>query len=190
MRKTTILCCLLLLTLTVGRKANAQDAPKPQDAAKAPEVPIHYFHLEFVVQELGADSKPTNSRSYTTTVSTDPHETGSIRTGARVPIATGSYSSNAASSQTSTQFQYIDVGVNIDTRNAKEIGRALSLDLTAEVKSVSAANDPVLHQPVTRESRWQAAILIPIGKPTVIFTSDALDSKGAMQMVVTATPLQ
>jgi hypothetical protein len=33
-------------------------------------------------------------------------------------------------------------------------------------------------------------VLIPIGKPSVVFTSDSLDNKGSMQLVVTATPLQ
>jgi hypothetical protein len=37
---------------------------------------------------------------------------------------------------------------------------------------------------------WDAPVLIPIGKPTVVFSSDALESKGGMQLVVTATLLQ
>jgi len=188
MRKITLYCCLLFLIPALGNKAFAQDSPKPQNAAKAPETPVHYYHLEFVVQETGADDKPTNSRSYSTTVSTDPHENGSIRAGVRIPIATGT--ENAASALVNTQFQYIDVGVNIDTRSVQEIGRSLSLYLTAEVSSVSTSSDPSLHQPVIRNNRWQAAILIPIGKPAVVFTSDEFDRKGSMRMVVTATPME
>jgi hypothetical protein len=47
------------------------------------------------------------------------------------------------------------------------------------------ANDPVI-----RQSLWQGSVVIPIGKPTVAFSSDTVDSKGGMQLVVTATPLQ
>ena len=188
MRKITFICCLLLCSLLVSHKAFAQDS-KPQESAKAAEPPAHYYHLDYLVQELGADGKPTNSRTYTTTVCTGVNETASIRAGSKIPIATGSYG-ETKSTIVNTQFQYIDVGVNIDTRQAHEIDRQLSLHLTADVSSVATSGDQDLHQPVLRQNRWQAQVLIPIGKPTVVFTSDSLDSKGSMQVVVTATPLQ
>jgi hypothetical protein len=193
MRKTILTCCLLLAAAAFAPRAFSQDAAKPAETAKAPEPPAHYYHLEFVVQELGADGKATNSRSYTTTVSTDSRESqSSIRTGSRIPIATGSFSSGGDNNKplVNTQFQYIDVGVNIDARRTREIGRQLSIDLTADVSSVASATDPALHQPVVRQDKWQAVVLIAVGKPTVVFTSDSLDSKGSMQLAVTATPLQ
>jgi hypothetical protein len=184
MRKTILTCCLLLAAAAFVPRAFSQDAAKPHETAKAPEPPAHYYHLEIVVQELGADGKATNSRSYTTTVSTDSREAqSSIRVGSRIPILTSSSVEN-------TQFQYIDVGVNIDARRTREIGRQLSIDLTADVSSVASATDPALHQPVVRQNKWQAVVLIAVGKPTIVFTSDSLDSKGSMQLVVTATPLQ
>ena len=192
MRKTILICCLLLVAPAFARQAFAQDTPQPAETAKAPEPPAHYYHLEIVVQELGADGKATNSRSYTTTVSTDSREAqSSIRTNSRIPIVSGSFSSGGDNKPlVNTQFQYIDVGVNIDARRTREIGHQLSIDLTADVSSVASAADPTLHQPVIRQNKWQAVVLIPVGKPTVVFTSDALDSKGSMQLVVTATPLQ
>ena len=193
MRKTNLIWCLLLAAAAFGPRAFAQDTPQPTEAAKAPEPPAHYYHLEIVVQELGADGKATNGRSYTTTVSTDSHEAqSSIRVGSRIPIATGTFSSAGDNNKpvVNTQFQYIDVGVNIDARRTREIGRQLSIDLTADVSSVANAPDPALHQPVVRQNKWQAVVLIAVGKPTVVFTSDSLDSKGSMQLVVTATPLQ
>jgi hypothetical protein len=36
---------------------------------------------------------------------------------------------------------------------------------------------------------WQASVLIPIGKRTVVFSSDALENKGGMQLSITATRL-
>jgi len=188
MRKTILIWCLLLASAAVVPPAYAQDASQPAETAKAPEPPAHYYRLEIVVQELGADGKPTNSRSYTTTVSTDSHEAqSSIRTGSKIPIAS---SSSSSGHESNTQFQYVDVGVNIDARRTREIGRQLSIDLTADVSSVASASDLVLHQPIVRQNRWQAVVLIAIGKPTVVFTSDSLDSKGSMQLVATATPLQ
>lgn len=190
MRKFIFICCLLFLTFSLGLRSNAQDAPSAQEAAKALESPRHFYHLEFVVQELDSGAKPINSRVYTTTVNTDPRSFGSIRTGSRIPIATGSFSAGEPSASVNTQFQYIDVGVNIDVRKVNEIERQLALDLTAEVSSVANAADPNLHHPVIRQNKWQSVVFIPVGKRTVVFTSDSLDSKGSMQVVVTATPVQ
>lgn len=195
MRKITFFCTVLLLTLAFRQSAFAQNAtgeqssPKAQDTTQAPAV--HYYHLDFVIDELGSDGKPVNSRTYTTTVNTDTHSTTSIRTGSRIPIAVGSFTSGGGkvSAVADTQFQYQEVGINIDVRHVQEIGRQLALDLTAELSGV-AATDQNLHEPVFRENRWQASVIIPIGKQSVVFTSDSIDSKGSTRVLVTATPIQ
>ena len=202
MRKIAI-CSLLLLMLPFSGRALAQDQPKTSpegkasETTKAPEPPVHYYHLEFVVQELGDDGKPVNSRTYSTTINTNRHSSPiSIRTGSRVPIATGASSADAAK-HVDTQFQYIDVGVSFDIRDAyltEEVSDRLAFFLNADISSLASTtrmgspNGP--EEPVIRQNRWSAPVLIPIGKPTVVFTSDALDSKGGMQVVVTATRLQ
>jgi general secretion pathway protein D len=144
-----------------------------------------------VVQELGTDGKPVNSRAYSTAVATNANERSVIRANSRVPIATGSTAGTTDGSVVNTQFQYQDVGVEIDVRNTHEIGRLLTLNLTADVKSMGGtALLGSTHEPIFRQNRWESWVLIPIGKATVVFKSDDLDSKGSMQMVVTATLLQ
>ncbi|HEV2485004.1 MAG TPA: hypothetical protein VGT08_05685 [Terracidiphilus sp.] len=192
MRKITILCCLMLFTVTLGRKAFAQDtanAPvaRAPESAKPATPPVHYYHLDFVIEELGSDSKPVNSRTYSTTVSTGPHGGMSIRTGSRIPIATGSMTANGTTE--ATQYQYVDVGVNIDVNEVHEVGSQLAISLTADLTGLAQSDDPRLHQPVIRQNKWQAPVLIPIGKASVAFTSDSLDNKGGTRVVVTATPL-
>lgn len=193
MRKTIFLLCFVFFSLAFTSRALAQDESKPQETAKTTEAPAHYYHLEFVVQELGTDGKPTNSRTYTTTVttSTDSRDYTSIRVGSRIPIATGSSSTSSnPNALVNTQFQYVDVGVNIDIHRAHEVGRLLSFALNADISSVAETRDANLHQPIIRQNKWQAVVLIPIGKPSVVCTSDTLDSKGSIQLVVTATPVQ
>jgi hypothetical protein len=192
MRKITLVGFVMLLMLALGHWTIAQGAPSGQSSPKAPDtpqVPVHYYHLDFVIDELGSDGKPVNSRTYTTTVNTDSHSTMSIRTGSRIPIATGSYS-NVASSLVNTQFQYQEVGINIDVRHVQEIGRQLALDLTADLTGVASATDQNSHQPVIRQNRWQASVIIPIGKQSTVFTSDSIDNKGSTRVLVTATPIQ
>lgn len=184
MRKLMLICALVLGTLVPLRQARAQDSAKPEEAGRSSESAPHFYRVTFVVEEIGANEKPTNSRTYTTTISTDRHFVGSIRTGSRVPIPIGT--SGPASP---SQFQYVNTGINFDIMNVVEIGHELSFNLTADINSVADAKDPSLREPVTRQNRWQAAVLIPIGKASVVLTSDALDSATNLRVSMTATPL-
>ena len=181
-------CCVLILVPASGGKVLAQESTPPQEQAKAPEPQAHFYHLEFVVQETGPDGKPTNSRTYSGAVSTNHKDMSySMRTGSRVPIATSAPDGN----NKNTQFQYIDVGVSIDAHQVREEGDKLALWLNADISSLAGTqNISGVNEPVVRQNKWQAEVLIPIGKPTVVFTSDVLDSKGGMQLVVTATALK
>lgn len=182
MRKVTVVCSVLLLTLAFGMKARAQESsnasqPKAQEAAPAPE---HFYHLDFVVEELNAESKPVNSRTYSTSVNTGQHSNLSIRTGSRIPIPTGT-----------DQYQYSDVGVDFDVHNVREVNRQLAFDLTVNVSGV--AENPAgstVRVPIIRQNRWQASVLVPVGKSTPIFASDSNDSKGSTRVLVTATPIE
>jgi hypothetical protein len=199
MRKIPVLCSLLVLIIPAAAlPARAQEPTKSTDKTSVPEPPAHYYHLEFALQEVGADGKPTNTRSYSAIVCTGKNQQFSAtRTGLRVPIITGAYHAPNApgDNKLEYQFQYIDVGVNIDAEDVREIGRDLAIHLKAEVSSVAESATPTTvsgmpNDPVIRQNVWQGSVLIPIGKSTVAFSSDALDSKGAMQLVVTASPLQ
>ena len=186
MRKFVLICSLTLAALAIPQAIRAQDASKAAEAAKpAP----NFYHLVFEVEERGADNKVINSRTYTTTVSTDSRNV-SIRTGSKVPVATGSYSTGNSKDPVNTQFQYIDVGVDFDISRVTEIRDQLSIQLAAVVSSM--ADTTVIsdvREPIIRQNKWEAPVLIPIGKPTVVFTSDSLDSKGSMAVKLTATPL-
>src|SRR5258708_4048175 len=186
MHKITIVSLLALAALATGNISFAQDERKASDTPKAVEPAPHFYHVVFLVQELGPDGKPNNGRSYTTTVSADPRvPTDSIRTNARIPVVT-SISKTANGEENATQFQFMDIGVNFDVRQVQEVGRELSMQIKTDVSSLFPSSDSRLQQTVVRHNQWESPVLIPIGKPTVSFTSDALNSKDAMQVVVTA----
>ena len=178
----------VLLGLSCGY---AQDKP----AAQPPTAQQPVIHIPLKVQLTLSDydgTKKISSMPYTLMLvvsQTDKRDSlASIRIGSRVPVAT------QKSGENGTQYQYLDVGVSIDTVSLREIGHQLAIQLKTEVSSVAESapssvsglpNDPVIRQNV-----WQGSVLIPIGKATVAFSSDAIDSKGGMQLVVTATLIQ
>jgi len=85
----------------------------------------------------------------------------------------------------------MDIGISIDVREAREVNGKFSATLVADISSLAREPDPGgATAPVVRNNRWQSPVLLPLNKATVVFTSDALDTKGSMQLVVTATQVQ
>jgi hypothetical protein len=197
MRRFVLACCLVITALAPGRVVYSQEdakanAAKQQDtSAKAPEPPAHYYLLDFVIQEIGTDGKPTNSRSYSTTVSTRQRDGAStIKTGSRIPIIVGGPATSGGEKHFDVNYQYIDVGVNLSAGDVHEVGHQLAIYLKAEVSSLGSSSANTTSDPVIRQNMWFSAVVIPVGKPTVVFSSDALESKGGMQVSLTATLLE
>jgi hypothetical protein len=172
MRKIAILICLLAVVPVTFVQA--------QNSTTRPEV--HYYHLEFVVKELGDDGKVINSRVYNTNVSSDNDSPiSSVRTGTKVPVKTNDKG----------EINYIDLGVNLDCKRVKDTPQGVAIEITAEISSLSKAPaDSDAVAPIIRQNRWQGDPLLTLGKPTIIFSSDNLDNKGRMQVEVTATPVR
>ncbi len=190
MRPITTFVAVFTLSLLPA----AMRAQTPRDNASAPQQ--RFYRVHFAVAELDGAGKVTNTRNYDETIATagGGQSVGDqqIKTGSRVPIATGSYASNGnPANLANTQFQYIDLGVNLDVREATEHGEMLGFRLKAEVSSVAHQTEiGGVGEPVIRQNVWDSTVLVPMGKPTVVFSSDDLDSKGKMQVEVTATRIE
>src|ERR1019366_4674530 len=170
--KLAIACGAILLTAAIC-------AAQSEGAKSAAEQP-KYFHLDFVVKEMDS-GKVINARHYSTTIATGestPYNC-TIRTGSKVPVPNGG-------TIAAGQFTYIDVGVNIDGRSAKEIEETLALSIAAEISNAAPPSNP----PLIRQTKWSSNVIVPIGKPTVIFSSDDATTKGQMQLELTATAIK
>lgn len=190
MRKLALYCSLLLLIPAFAPRLIAQDAAKAPDTAKPATPPGHYYRLDYVIKELGADGKLVNSRAYTTTVCTND-KYASLRTGSKIPIVTGANPGASGNEKSMIQYQYVDIGIQFTTHDVHEVGNQLAINLNAEVSSLADSPSSISStDPVIRVNTWSATVLIPIGKPTVVFSSDALENKGSTQLVLTATSLQ
>jgi len=84
MRHITLVFSLLFFTVIPGQTNFAQEVAAQQATkgqSDAPAQARHFYRLDFTVEEIGADGRPTNSRSFSTSVGTDSHEIMAIRTG-------------------------------------------------------------------------------------------------------------
>ena len=102
-----------------------------------------------------------------------------IRTGNKVPVSTGTGPNS---------LTYLDIGVNIDCHGAKEIGDDLALNISAEVSS--AATEQPTNQPLIRVTRWSSNVIVPMRKPTTVFSSDDPTTKRQTQLELTAIPIK
>src|SRR5215510_7140247 len=149
----------------------------------ADAVPSKFYKLDFVVKEVEG-SKVLNARAYSMTVSEDKlQEHSMIRAGSKVP-----YSTNADGSQ----YSYLDLGVSIDCYHVTEMHDTMSLVITADISSIvqeSAHSGAGVRQPVIRQNKWSSGVVVPLKKPTVVFSSDDLTTRRQMQVELTATPI-
>jgi hypothetical protein len=160
---------LLAFALVVGTcLAQNQEPPK-------------FYKLDFVVKEVEA-AKVLNARTYSIIVSTDTpsHEHSSIRTGSRVPTST---------LPGSTQVTYLDVGVNIDAWSVREVQNEVSLTVVADISSV-LQESTTSTLPIIRQNKWNSSVVVPIKKPTIIFSSDDATTKRQTQLELSATPIR
>ena len=96
-----------------------------------------------------------------------------LKIGERIPIATGSYQTGAAtaivSSLVNTQFQYIDVGVNLDMKPTVHFDRDVSMKFKVEVSatngnsSIGGITEPIITQRVIDQT-----IRLKDGEPNLI----------------------
>ena len=129
--------------------------------------PRKIYRLNYTITETDG-GKPAGARHYSLIEASGQKSV--LKQGSKVPIVTGS--SDADSSKSNTQVQYLDVGLLIEaTVDGKQNGLRLTTQLVqsslAEEKSGVGAQDPIIHQ----TSLNAISILTP-GKPLVLGSLD------------------
>ena len=99
----------------------------------------------------------------------------SLKIGDRVPIATGSIGNplggvlNQAAGLVNTQFQYLDVGVNIDITPRVYPGREIGLKLSLDVSSVTGtSNIGGISQPIISQRKIEHDIRLKDGEVNLV----------------------
>lgn len=158
MKLTSLMLCVLSLAPWVAGQ-------EKQDPA--------VYRVEFQLRDNGDQTAPT-VRRYSMLM--DPAGRGSFRLGQRVPYTTGQVQSvsNATAPVVSSQFQYADVGVNIDCR-LRESGSKVALNSDLEISTVAPPNKNVPTNPLAPTFgtlRLTVAALVTPGKGATVASID------------------
>jgi general secretion pathway protein D len=95
-------------------------------------------------------------------------EKASLKIGDRVPIATGSFQSGFGGS-VNTQFQYLDVGVNIDITPYVHAGNEVTLKMSLEISTVTGVqNIGGFNQPTIGQRRIEHEARLADGEVNLI----------------------
>jgi general secretion pathway protein D len=107
-------------------------------------------------------------------------QTAKLRIGDRIPIATGSFQAgvgvgvgaagtSVVNPLVNTQFQYIDVGVNVDVTPRVHPDDQISLKLTVEVSSVTgSSNIGGIQQPIISQRKIEHEIRLRQGETSLL----------------------
>ena len=97
-------------------------------------------------------------------------ESARLRVGDRVPVATGSFQATAGLGPVvNTQFQYVDVGVNIDIAPHVHPDHSVSMKLSVEVSSLNGkVNIGGIDQPVISQRRIDHDIRLQEGEVSIL----------------------
>lgn len=185
-RLFAFLAMLVMLVLVSQGAVGQEDKQegKPEQAARSENAGVkkslNVYRLDFVLSEF-VDGKKVNTRSYSAVARED--EMNKLRTGARYPVATETVTKI-------TQYQYLDIGVNIDCRVVERSGY-LELNAVIDSSSISWPEGAEAHgvpgQPFVSQMRSEIRSLIRPGVPTMISSMEDPASKRRFQVDVTAT---
>ena len=182
---------ILMIVLGLGGfvpvgMAQDQSHDNQEKTAEKPAAPksLNAYRVDFLLTEL-EDGKKNNSRTYSLVAREGI--LNKLRAGVRVPIATNMGSPIP-------QFQYLDVGMNIDCRVEEREG-SLVLNAVADSSSFSLPGEPkapgsVAERPVIRQMRSEINTVISLGKTTLISSMDDPSSKRRFQLEVTVTKVK
>jgi hypothetical protein len=170
MNNLTVFASILVLCASAA-SAQENSAAKPVTS----NVPKHFYRLNYVLKESD-EGKIINQRGFVMSVSTEGTSWRSLRAGSRLPLAGAN----------PKDVNYIDVGVNIDTR-VQDAGDGLAMDVTTEISSAGAESNSGA-PPIIRQVKVRSEALVAMGKPTLLFSADDPASRHRFELEVTATP--
>ena len=152
--------------------------------------PHKQYRLSYTVTETDG-GKPVGVQHYSIVAVSGQRAT--LKNGSKVPIVTGAYNSGEKGStakDVQTQFQYLDLGLNIDTTLSETAGGA-QLKTKVEVSSIGGASTIAgVDEPVIRQTVIEGTEAVVPGKPLSLADLDVVGSTRHLQIEVTMEPVR
>jgi hypothetical protein len=134
------------------------------------------YKVEYRIHD-GSDAAAKAGRRYTILI--DSSGRGTFHVGERIPVATGSFQSGpngvGVNPVVNTQFNYLDVGVSIETKLGEVNGKvelSSNLDLSTISEHKAQPGSPVISAPTVAQMKIVVDALVPPGKPTLVASID------------------
>jgi len=130
------------------------------------------YKVEFNIHD-GSDAAAKTGRRYTIMI--EANDKGIFRVGQKVPYATGSFQAGAGTGVTPlTQFNYAEIGVNIDCR-INEFNGKVRVKATLDLSTIVQPDNitvPFPTNPIIGQLRIEVNALVNPGKPTLVASID------------------
>jgi hypothetical protein len=158
-------------------------------AQEKKEADSEVFKVEFNIHD-GADAAARAGRRYTMLI--EANAKGTFRVGNKVPYATGSLQPGQGGGVT-TQYNYAEVGVNIDCHLSDITNGKLVLHAILELSTIvpsdkgAAMNPPT---PTIAALRIEINDVLILGKPTLVASIDDPVTMRKFDVEVTVTPVK
>jgi type II secretory pathway component GspD/PulD (secretin) len=112
-----------------------------------------------------------------------------LKQGSKIPVVTGSFEPTNASGGTQTQFQYLDIGLNLSI-DLNDSSNGLRLSTKVEQSSVSQSTTIAdVQEPVVRQTVLESSSIITPGKPLSLGSVDIVGSTRHIDIEVIAEPI-
>jgi len=163
-----------------------EELDRIQAFVKTLDTPRQAYRLTFTLTDFDGN-KRVGTQHFSMVVVSGQRMT--LKQGSKIPVATGKYDDGKASAGT-TQFTYLDVGMNFD---ATVYDGADGARLDTKIEASSVAPEPVtilgINEPIIRQSVLTGSSLISPGKPLVLGSADIAGSTHHLDMTVLMEPI-
>jgi type II secretory pathway component GspD/PulD (secretin) len=141
--------------------------------------PKKTYRLTYTLTDVDG-GKPVGTEHFSMIVVGGQHTT--LKQGSKIPVATGSYSTDHNASQ--TQFTYLDVGMNFDA-SLDELANGVRLQTKVEESSAETTNTIAgVTEPVIRQAVLQGTAFLTPGKPVSLGSVDISGTTRRLDIVV------
>jgi hypothetical protein len=162
--------------------------PLPAQEARRNGTITNSYLVEYRFHD-GGDASTATDRRYTLMVNGE-HK-ASFKSGSRTPTVSSTFEQANGASTITTQYSYLDLGVNIECTLQELDSRVevhTALDLSSLADNTPAAAAGAARNPTLKQTKLDASATLQIGKSSMVASIADPASNRTLQVTVLVTP--